>query len=143
MKTEWFERWEPVDGIETPVACAVVKDNAGLSIVLVFSGIVGGLKSDLQLSFENVPAYAVYEEFSHPWQFNETEPPPYLTGRWERHAFPMLIVKNSVWLDSFSDSQLVNYPDCVHYRLVTLDKTVDILSNRTPKVSWLTPAADV
>ena len=42
-------------------------------------------------------------------------------GKWKSYSFPILIVKNSVWLASFSQSQLNDYADCIHYRLVTFN----------------------
>ena len=138
MGTEYFEKWEPVGGIHTPVARALIKeDHDGLVVTLIFSEIVDGLDSDLQIYFGRVPAYTVHEEFVHPFMIYDIEPPPRLNGRWERYYFPILLVKNSVWVGSFSDSQLINYPECIHYRLITLDKTVDVLCNEAPKVSWI------
>jgi hypothetical protein len=140
MKVERYVKWEPVEGMMTPAARALIEQNhEGLGVTLFFSEIVGGLNSDLFINFGRVPAYTVHEEFVHPWNIYPTESPPMLDGKWERFCFPILIVKDSVWLDSFSDSQLVNYPDCIHYRLVTLDQTIDVLCNRIPGASWVRP----
>ena len=44
MTIEEHEKWEPVEGITTPVARAEVKeDREGLAVTLVFSEIVDGL----------------------------------------------------------------------------------------------------
>ena len=104
---------------------------------MIFSEVVNGPDSDLQISFGRVPAYTAYEEFAHPWNTSSTKPPPKLNGRWENYCFPLLIVKDSRWLDSFSESQLINSPECVHYRLVTLDQIVDVLCNKGPKADWI------
>lgn len=144
MKVERYEKWETVEGIVTPVSRAVIEEtHRGLGVTLFFSEIVDGLDSNLQINFGRVPAYAVHEEFAHPWNTHHTESPPTLDGKWEHYFFPILIVKDSMWLDSFSDSQLIGYPDCIHYRLITLDQTVDVLCNRTPEASWVRPPNDV
>jgi hypothetical protein len=144
MKVERYEKWEPVEGVVTPAARALIEENhEGLGVTLFFSEIVGGLNFNLFINFGRVPAYTVHEEFVHPWNIYHTESPPMLNGKWETYCFPILIVRDSVWLDSFSDSQLVSYPDCIHYRLVTLDQTVDVLCNRTPGASWVRPRSNV
>src|SRR5882724_4640181 len=138
MRSEHYEKWERVASVDTPAARAsIVEDHRGLSVTLWFSEVVGAPNSNLEISFGRVPAYAVHEEFVHPWNSYETESPPKLAGQWQRYSLPLLIVKDSIWLKSFSESQLINYPECVHYRLVTLDQTVDVLCNQAPSVSWL------
>ena len=138
MKIEHYDKWQPEAAVHSPAARAVVKeDHSGLVVTLIFSEVVGGPNSDLRIAFGRVPAYATYEEFVHPWNTYETKPPPKLSGRWESYCFPLLIVRNSIWLDSFSESQLINYPECIHYRLVTLDQIVDVLCNKAPEVSWI------
>jgi len=140
MGLELYEKWEAAEGVTTPAARASVKENReGLSVTMLFSEINGGLDKDLRIDFGRVPAYAVHEEFVHPWNVSDTGTLPRLGGRWGDCSFPLLIVKNSRWLGSFSDSQLLNYPNCIHYRLLTFDQTVDVLCNGAVKVSWATP----
>ena len=135
---ERHEKWEPVEGVTTPVARALIEeDHEGLTITLIFSEIVDGLDFDLQIKFGRIPAYAVYEEFVHPWLESGGEPIPRLEGKWKDFSYPVLFVRNSIWQSSFSDSQLINWPESIHYRLVTLDQTVDILCNRSPEVAWV------
>src|SRR6185503_18104347 len=97
---------------------------------------VNGPSRDLRISFGRIPAYAVHEEFVHPW---ESDVPPRLKTKWEHYYFPLLRVGNSKWLASFSESHLVAWPDCTHYRLLTLDQIVDVLCNRAPTVNWVDP----
>jgi hypothetical protein len=139
MESEWYEKWEPVKGITTPVARALIKeDEEGLSVTLIFSEIIDGLDTDLRINFGRVAAYSVYDEFVHPCNEHGSEPIPKLNeGRWKDWSSPLLIVKNSVWLGSFADYQLIDYPNNIHYRFVTLDKTVDVLCNNRPEVSWV------
>ncbi len=144
MVVEQSEKWQPVEPISTPAARALVKeDHKSLTVTLVFSEIVGGIDSDLEINFGRVPAYTVYEEFVHPWNVSNGESPPKLEGEWKDFSHPLLMVKNSVWLDSLSESLLFNYPNCVHYQLVTLDQTVDVICNTTPKVSWVAAVNEV
>src|ERR1700743_1828692 len=107
MKREIYEKWEPVEGINAPIARALVKeDHNGLVATLVFSDVVNGISRNLQINFGRVPAYTVHEEFSHPASCYDHELPPELGLEWDRWFFPTLIVRDSVWLDSFSDSRL-------------------------------------
>lgn len=140
MGFELYEKWEAAEGIEAPVARALVNENhEGLSVTMLFSEIIGGLGKDLRMDFGRVPAYAVHEEFVHPWNVSDVGTLPKLGGEWGDYSFPLLTVKNSRWLGSFSESQLASHQNCIHYRLVTLDQTVDVLCNRAVKVSWVTP----
>jgi hypothetical protein len=142
MEVEQYEKWEPVEGITTPVARALVKeDHKGLFVTLVFSEIVDGINKDLRIIFGRVPAYAVYEELVHPWNLSGIESLPKLSGKWGIWSFPLLIVKNSMWLRSFSDSQLISYPNSIHYQCITLDQVIDVVCNRVPEVSWVKPKA--
>ncbi len=137
MTTERYEKWEPVEGVIAPAARAVIKADQGLVVTLMFSEIVDGLNSDLRVEIGRVPAYTVHGEFVHPLNICEAVSAPTLVGKWEDYAYPLLMVKNSQWLASFADSQLISYPNSVHYRFVTLDQIVDVLSNSQPEVSWV------
>lgn len=137
MASEYVEKWEAVEGIVTPAARAVVtEDHLGLSTTMMFSEIADGHEFDLRINFGRVPAYAVHEEFVHPWAHERVQQ---LTGKWERYYFPLLTVCNSHWLASFSQDHLLNWPGCTHYRLLTLDQIVDVLCNRIPQTTWVEP----
>lgn len=140
MELERYEKWEPVEGITTPAGGALInEDIEGLSVTLIFSEIVNGLQADLRIHFRGVAAYTVHEEFVHPWNAYVSEPIPKLEETWKGWSFPLLIVKNSVWLGSFSEHQLIDRPDSVHYRFVTLGSTVDVLCGGLPEASWIKP----
>ena len=132
---ETHEKWEPIDGVSTPAASAsVAEDQEGLIVTLLFSQIVDAGDSDLRIEFGRVEAYTVYEEFLHPWK--PFEPGPTLAGRWSDCFYPLLQVKNSAWMASLTNLSVI-YPDCIHYRLLTLDQIVDVLCSETPKVTWV------
>jgi hypothetical protein len=141
MELEHYEKWEPVEGIMTPASRAWIRDDyEGLTVTLIFSKIIDGLDKELEIWFGRVPAYTVHEEFVHPWNTYGSEPAPKLDkGQWDNYNFPLRVVKNSVWLRSFSEIQLIHYPDSIHYNFVTLDQTVDVLCNEEPEVSWIDP----
>jgi hypothetical protein len=135
---EMHEKWEPIAGIETPAASAVVaEDHQGLRVTLLFSEIVNGRDSDLRLDFGRVPAYSVYEELLHPWE--PADPGPRLSGRWEGYVYPLLLVNDSRWMASLPNLP-INDPNCRHYRLLTLDRIVDVLSSKAPIVTWVRPS---
>ena len=130
------EKWEPIDGIVTPVASALVaEDHEALTVTLLFSEIVDGRDWDLRLKFDCVLAYSVYEEFVHPWEISESAPT--LKGRWETYPYPLLQIKHSTWMASLPNVLLL-HPDSIHCRFLTLDKIVDVLCSKPPEVSWVT-----
>jgi len=129
------EKWEPIDGIVTPAAAALIaEDQGGLTVTMLFSEIVDGRDSDLRLKFGRVFGYTVYEEFVHPWETSETAPT--LEGRWETCIYPLLQIRDSRWIASLPNL-LVVHPDCIHYRMLTLDEIVDVLCPKPPEVSWV------
>jgi hypothetical protein len=133
---ERHEKWEPVEGIVTAAARAVVReDHEGLVVTMMFSEIGDGLDSDLRIRFGRVAGYTVYEEFVHPWDSPQTESPMIGDGS-KRCVFPLLLIHDSEWMRSLSD-RLLGFPDSVHYRLLTLDQIVDVLCNKLPEVSWI------
>ncbi|HKV33564.1 MAG TPA: hypothetical protein VJP89_04570 [Pyrinomonadaceae bacterium] len=134
-QTEKQEKWEPVDGIVTPAASALVaEDKDGLTITLLFSQIVDGSDSDLCIKFGRVLAYSVYEEFAHPWETLESV--PRLPGRWGIYFYPLLRINESRWIASLPDLQAI-HPGVSHYRLLTLDQIIDVLCSKPPEVSWI------
>ena len=136
LTVERHEKWEPVEGIVTAAARAVVReDHEGLVVTMIFSEIADGPASDLRIRLGRVAAYTVFEEFVHPWDSAQTESPMIGDGS-KRSVFPLLLIHNSEWMRSLSDL-LIGFPDCVHYRLLTLDEIVDVLSNQQPEVTWV------
>jgi hypothetical protein len=136
QNVERHERWEPVAGIVTAAARAeVCEDHTGLVVTMMFSEMSDGLDSDLRIKFGRVAGYTVYEEFVHPWESHGIESPMIGEGS-RRCVFPLLLIHGSEWLRSLSD-RLLGFPDCVHYRLLTLDEIVDVLCNKVPEVSWI------
>ncbi len=136
LLVERQEKWEPVEGIGTAAARAVVKeDHEGLVVTMMFSEVGEVPHADLRIRFGRVAAYTVYEEFVHPWDSPLTESLMIGDGS-ERCVFPLLLIHNSEWMRSLAD-RLLGFPDSVHYRLLTLDQIVDVLCNKLPEVSWV------
>lgn len=77
------------------------------------------------IEFQNVAAATVHEEYVHPWNAGNGEP------QWPTGVH-VAIVRNSEWVQSFSASQLLMYPDPVHYRVVTEVPIIDVLCTGTP-----------
>ena len=50
-------------------------------------------------------------------------------GRWDSYAFPLLEVRDSQWLASFTDVQTIGLARKItrHFRFVSLDNVVDLL----------------
>ncbi len=102
---------------------------------MMFSEISDGLDSDLRIRVGRVAGYTVYEEFVHPWDSPQTESPMIGEGS-KRCVFPLLLIHDSAWVRSLSD-RLIGFPNSVHYRLLTLDEIIDVLSNKTPEATWV------
>jgi hypothetical protein len=128
------EKWEPIDEIKTPAASALIsEDHEGLTVTLSFSKIAGGSDSDLLVSFGQVLAYTVYEELVHPWE--TLEGAPRLADQWVDYFYPLLKISDSRWIASLPNLAFT-HPDAIHYRLLTLDKIVDVLCREPPQVRW-------
>jgi hypothetical protein len=142
---ESYTRWEPASGIASPCADIVLHgDPRSTTVLCRFSEVRGALPRDLAIRFgTDVVASMSHEEFVHPWQRESRGAlVPRLEGEWRRYAFPLLEVHDSEWLASFSDGEILE-PDRVglrHFRLVSLDNTVDILARGTPEAEWVAPA---
>lgn len=138
LTIERHEKWEPVEGIVTAAARAVVsEDHEGLVVTMMFSEIRHEATSaDLRIRFGRVAGYTVYEEFVHPWDSPQTGS-PMIGESSAQYVFPLLLIHNSEWLRSLADHRLLGFPNCVHYRLLTLDQIVDVLSNKQPDVTWV------
>jgi hypothetical protein len=139
MIVERAEKWKPVEGIVTPTARALVKENhEGLTVVLKFSEIVNGPQCDLLINCGRVPAYSVYGEFVHPWNGPATDYPT-LAGDWDDYTYPLLQIQDSEWMNSLAE-RLIPDTALVHYRFVTLDQIVDVLCTKLPEVGWIKAA---
>jgi hypothetical protein len=138
---ETFKRWEPVQGIEWPCAGVEISNATDrLTMRIEFSKVVGGGDRDLllRIPWGYVVGFASWQEFAHPWN-NEPvlEKLPKLVGLWANHAFPMLEVFNSNLIAGFGDGQRAAYQEVRHFRIVTLDHTVDILATAEPSAEWV------
>jgi hypothetical protein len=126
-----FERWLPVEDVPATFGGYSLRDErTGLSIRLHTDD------RDLVLSFpaRSILAYRVHGEFCHP-RFHQ-EPPVPPSEVWPWGTEPLLIVRESQWLHSFSDSQIHDFQHPTHYFIYTLDDTIDILSLSEPQAQW-------
>ena len=142
---EAYSRWQPVPGVATPCSDIElhVADEATVAR-LRFSRVKGASPRDLLVRFERgVVGCMSHEEFAHPEQADaQAGEVPCLGGPWSAYAFPLLRVHASRWLASFSDGQLLDERRAAasHYRLVSLDNTVDVLTTGAVAAEWV-PAA--
>jgi hypothetical protein len=112
-----------------------------LTMRLEFSGVVGGGDRDLllRLPWGYVVGFASWQEFAHPWNNDVViaNLPKLAVGQWANHTFPMLEVMDSNLVAAFGDVQRVTYEGVRHFRIVTLDHTVDILATTEPAAEWI------
>lgn len=141
---ETYSKWEPLEGIVTP--CAQIDlhiDASSYRAILRFAYITEGLDRDLELDFgTEVMAVMSHDEFAHPWAKygkDSAGSVPRLDGRWKDYSFPLLRVKSSIWESSFTDSQILDFQRVrlQHVRLVSLDNTVDILTQAEASATWM------
>lgn len=129
--------WHPAPGIAAPCGGVDVEERDGvLTLTLRFSAVVGGTASDLRLTFGRVIAFMSHEEFAHPWMDSEVAQPR-LRGDWSSYTFPCLEVEGSAWLASFGETRLFGRGHPRHFQVVTLDKSVDILTTQAVQATWL------
>jgi hypothetical protein len=143
---ESYARWQPVPDVTTPCAEIVLYADPGATTVrLRFSLVRDAAPRDLVLGFgRDVVACTSYEEFAHPWQLATGDGAvPRLAEPWAGYAFPLLLVQPSRWLASFSDYQLDDErrSAAAHYRLVSLDNTVDVLTTGRVTAEWVAAAS--
>jgi hypothetical protein len=100
--------------------------NGALTLDLEWSG--GG--NPTTLLFKRIKALSVHDEMAHPDA--HAEYPVVGVGAHPHGAWPTLVVHNSDWKASFSGDVGWEYETCVHYRLVSADKIVDVLAEEEP-----------
>jgi hypothetical protein len=143
--TETYTRFEPIVDIAAPCAAIVLHaDPAALTVRLIFSDVRGSTGHDVLVRFgREVVACMSHDEFVHPWQVDlAAAEVPCLGGAWTQYAFPLLLVEGSHWLASFSDSQIAEGERAVarHFRFVSLDNIVDVLTLGDAEAEWVLPA---
>jgi hypothetical protein len=142
---ETYLRFTPAVNLDAP--CAFIAMSTGPeehTVRLGFSAIRDAPPRDLIVRFgSRVMASMSHEEFVHPWQAapNKAEVPR-LDGKWTGFAFPLLEVRNSQWLASFSDSEIFGWrrEAARHFRFVSLGDTVDVLTSGDVTAEWVTVA---
>ena len=99
-----------------------------------------GQERDLRVGFRQVHALAVHEEFAHPLVDSESTLPK-LGGT--QFAYPLLVVTDSQWLRSFSESRLRCDDQLlpIHYSFLSLSYFVDVLSYQPPVAEWVNAEA--
>ena len=134
---ETFTRWEPVRGIDRPCSEVLIQMSPAATLARLRFAEQDDLVLDLGL---RVPAFMSHEEFVHPWAGEDADVPlPKLSDRWARYSYPLLEVHQSRWLASFTDSQIMDWERAAakHYRLISLDNTVDLLVIGPVVASWV------
>lgn len=130
---ERCEAWSSGRTIDVPCAgVTLVEEHGVLRVTLLFSGVVGASLPDLELLFKGKLALMSHEEFAHPWHYddNDVVVPRLDSEAWDGRAFPLLLVRGSEWLRSFSDAATApfSHGTFAHLRIVSLDRTVDVLT---------------
>jgi hypothetical protein len=129
--------WEPLGCIHWPCGSVDVADNDdGLTLLVRFSDVIGGGDRDLLLRFGRVLAFSSHEEFAHPW-VDDPIVLPRLGGTWSQWVWPLLEVTHSTWLATFSPARRASYDQPRHYRVISMDNTIDVLTANAVQAEWV------
>jgi hypothetical protein len=91
-----------------------------------------------RITFSQIWALAIHEEFAHP-DLDGNFDFPLLNDN--PGAYPLLMVTNSEWLKSFSDTRLATLPETpIHFQFISMSYIVDVLSYVRPEAEWVHPA---
>lgn len=142
---ETYLRFTPVPNLDAPCGHITLCIGPAEQIVqLRFSGVGRAPPKDLIVRFDSgVLAAMSHEEFVHPWQeatnIGDVPKLDRLDGEWAGYAFPLLEVRNSEWLRSFSDGQIFGRQReaARHFRFVSLGQTVDVLTAGDVAAEWV------
>ena len=140
--TETLKRWEAIEGIDFAfISAEIHSDYPKLYVRLIDGRVEAKQHHDLVLSFSNVVAFTMHEEFVHPTQQTTWGREPIISLS-KKATFPCLIIENSPWYKGLKFELELNYPNCVHYRLCTCYPVIDIVSPEPPIVNWSIREAD-
>ena len=127
---EEYERWLGVPGMDTPCAGVDIELNhRRLTVRMLFSEMVGRAERDLVSVFASPIIVTSFDEFQHPWNSQSGGLVPKLEGKWAQYAYPILIVRGSEWAQRVKDTAGLGGEDPIHFRMVSLDHTVDVLGH--------------
>ena len=140
-------RWEPMADIpETPCADFKLKssESGTLELTLRYSWIAGN-KMDLALNFSDVRAIRTH------WDGDGDGPlapePPRCTGAHSMFIWPLLLVAPSRWLASDNFAASISIAEALaeepwqHYRVLTLERSLDVLARGAIDGAWASPSA--
>jgi hypothetical protein len=136
-------RWEPVGGIpQTPCADFTFEscEDGRLNLTLRYSWVRGN-DADLVLEFAEVRALRTF------WDGDGDQPrfddPPRCLGNDNQYVWPLLIIEPSAWLRNGSFAVSIHIADSMneqpwrHYRVLTLERSIDVLARGPVVGRWL------
>jgi hypothetical protein len=133
---ETYERWAGGPEINGHFGgITVVSHGDGRAVLFLH-----GHERDLRITFRQVHALTVHEEFAHPLVDSDSTLPSLLGSQF---AYPLLVVTDSEWLRSFFESRLRGGDQSlpVHYSFLSLSYFVDVLSYHPPVAEWVSVKA--
>ena len=140
-------RWEPTTAIpETPCADFTLEsyETGTLKLTLRFSWVKGNA-FDLLLTFSEVRAIRTFWDGDGDGSLSDLEPPR-CSGPYSGYIWPLLEIEQSRWLNSGDFAASIAIADGTsqlpwrHYRVLTLERSLDILARGTILTEWMAPA---
>jgi hypothetical protein len=139
-------RWEPTEEIpETPCADFTLEsyETGVLKLTLRYSWIEGN-NYDLMLTFSDVRAIRTFWDGDGDGSQTDKEPPRCI-GANSQFTWPLLEIEQSRWLNSGAFATSIAMVDASnelpwrHYRVLTLERSVDILARGAIPGKWVAP----
>jgi hypothetical protein len=94
----------------------------------------------LRVTFRQIHAMAIHEEFAHPLVDDDDASLPSLPNG--QGSYPHLVVSDSDWIKSFSEIRLQgDGRSPVHYQFISMSYFVDVLSYIPPAAEWVASEA--
>lgn len=137
-------KWDAFRDIDAPCADISYKwwaeEEARLTVVMHFSGVIGGYPADLELTFRYLLALQ-WEQESFDF-IDLPEPlPKCASSGFSNWTYPMLIVKNSEWAELYANrkysSEDPRINDITHYAFISLCDILHVLSEDVPSARFL------
>jgi hypothetical protein len=134
-------RWEPAPGIpETPIAEVALESaqSGHLRLKLKYFLIQSNDDRDLLLTFSEVRAFKVYWDGDAVSQ--EKDRPRCSGPRFPDDFWPLLLVENSKWIasgDFLGFGPFALDATYQHFRVLTLDRHVDIIATGAVSAEWI------
>ncbi|WP_114521614.1 hypothetical protein [Altererythrobacter sp. ZODW24] len=131
---ERYERWEPLASLpESPITDVDCSFEDG-ELIAVANYTIDSLNMVLQIQFDYVEAFKIYEEFSDPWMSSRAPLPSVKSAEFAAYRWPLQEVIGSVWIKRVAERNGgVEGSEWRHLIISTLDRSLHVMTKCDPK----------